>query len=187
MKELITFGLWTIAIASQKIDPAVEAEVQGRVAEVQGWAADPTIVAAVLEADGNLRSMDEIEEIDRDWQAATGVTDFMRTLINHPASERLRELRSSDPALQEIFATDQLGALVAATNKTSDFYQGDEEKFHEAFAEGKGGIHIGKLALDESIQSYSIPIGVPVLDQGKAIGVLVATLNVQKLKRKRGR
>ena len=79
---------------------------------------------------------------------------------------------------------DAVGANVAITNKTSDFYQGDEVQYLEAFNQGKGGVHIGQLSLDESIHSYSIHVGVPVLDQGKPVGVLLAAVNVEKLKHK---
>jgi hypothetical protein len=127
--------------------------------------------------------MDEIESINREWEKATGVTEFMRSLIEHPAARRLKELRSSSPEIQEAFLTDALGANVAITNKTSDFYQGDEVQYLEAFDQGRGGVHIGEISLDESIHSYSIHVGVPVLDQGKPIGVLLAAVNVEKLKR----
>jgi hypothetical protein len=167
-----------------KLDPALAAQVQTRVSVVREWAADPIVVQAAREANAHPRSMDEIETIDREWGEATGVTPFMRTLIDHPAARRLKELRASSPEIQEAFLTDALGANVAITNKTSDFYQGDEIQYVEAFNQGKGGVHIGELSLDESIQTYSIHVGVPVLDQGKPVGVLLAAVNVEKLKRK---
>jgi len=166
-----------------KLDPALQADVEARVAVVRTWAADPIVVQAVREANASPRSMDEIETLNREWEEATGVTEFMRTLIDHPAAQRLKELRSSNPEIQEAFLTDAIGANVAITNKTSDFYQGDEVQYLEAFNQGKGGVHIGDLSLDESIHSYSIHLGVPVLDQGKPIGVLLAAVNVEKLKR----
>ena len=131
--------------------------------------------------------MDEIETLNREWEAATGVTQFMRALIDHPAARRLKELRSSSPEIQEAFLTNALGANVAITNKTSDFYQGDEVQYLEAFNQGKGGVHIGELSLDGSIHSYSVHVGVPVLHHGKPIGVLLAAVNVEKLKRLEGK
>jgi len=169
--------------AGPKLDPAMQAQVEARVSVVQQWAADPIVVQAVREANESARSMDEIEALNREWEKSTGVTEFMRSLIEHPAARRLKELRSSSPEIQEAFLTDSLGANVAITNKTSDFYQGDEVQYLEAFNQGKGGVHVGELSLDESIHSYSIHVGVPVLDQGKPIGVLLAAVNVEKLKR----
>jgi hypothetical protein len=174
----------SLAPAGPKLDPALSAQVEERISVVREWAADPILVQAVREANSNGRSMAEIQTINREWEDATGVTTFMRTLIDHPAARRLKELRSSTPEIQEAFLTDALGANVAITNKTSDFFQGDELQYLDAFNDGKGGVHIGELSLDESIQQYSIHVGVPVLDQGKPIGVLLAAVNVEKLKRK---
>jgi hypothetical protein len=165
------------------LDPALRSEIEARIAIVRGWAADPVVVEAVRAANENPRPMSEIQAIDETWQETFGVDDFMHTIIDHPAAMRLKELRKSNPELQEAFATDCLGALVAATNKTSDFYQGDEEKFTEAFVNGEGGVHMGTLARDESIQAYAVPIGVPIMDEDRVIGVLVVTVNVEKLQK----
>lgn len=170
------------ALAAPAIDPELLAEVEARVPIIEAWAADPALVDAVREANRHLRSMTEILRIDEEWVATRGVDDFMRSIIEHPAARRLRELREAHPELQEAFVTDRLGANIASTNKTSDFYQGDEDKFREAFNEGKGGVHVGELAKDESIQSFSVPVGVPVLDGEEVVGVLVVTVNVEKLK-----
>ncbi len=174
----------SLAAAGPKLDPALSAQVEERVSVVRDWAADPILVQAVREANAHERSMSEVQKLNREWEEATGVTPFMRSLIDHPAARRLKELRSSSPEIQEAFLTDAIGANVAITNKTSDFYQGDEPQYLEAFNRGKGGVHIGELSLDESIQTYSIHVGVPVLDEGKPIGVLLAAVNVEKLKSK---
>jgi len=180
---IIVAALPALATESQKLDAALEAEIRARVDVAQSWAADRAIVRAVREANETPRTMTEIEAIDAKWIETVGVDEFMRGIIDHPAAERLRELRASHPALREAILTDRLGANVASTNKTSDFYQGDEEKFREAFNDAKGGVYVGSIYRDESIQSYSVPIGVPVLDEGRVIGVLVITLSVEKLKR----
>lgn len=184
MYPTIVSGLLVLAASASapKLDPALESKVRSRVVIAKEWASDPVVLEAVKRANARPRSLDEIAEIDAKWQATHGVDDFIRSLIDHPAAERLRERRASHPELQEAFGTDALGANVFCTNKTSDFYQGDEEKFADAFASGRGGVHVGELVRDESIQSYSISLGVPVLDGGLAIGVLVVTVNVEKLK-----
>lgn len=180
----VLLAVTAVPPGSAKLDPEMRAQVEARVAIVQQWASDPIVVQAVRDANANPRTLEEIEAIDREWERAPGVSPFMRALIDHPAAQRLRELRESSPEIQEAFLTDALGANVAITNKTSDFYQGDETQYLEAFSQGKGGVHIGELSLDESIHSYCVHVGVPVLDRGKPIGVLLAAVNVEKLKRK---
>ena len=186
MQPHIAFVLLALAstppAAGPKLDPALQAEVEARLATVREWASDPIVLQAVRDANANPRTREEIDAIDKEWTAATGVTSFMRSLIEHPAARRLKELRSASPEIQEAFLTDAVGANVAITNKTSDFFQGDEVQYLEAFDQGKGGQHVGELARDESISSYSIHVGVPVLDEGKPIGVLLAAINVEKLK-----
>jgi hypothetical protein len=180
---LYTILLFALA-AGPKLDPETRAAVEGRLEVLRTWASDPIVVQAVRNANAHPRTKEEIEALDRAWEESTGVTPFMRTLIDHPASERLKELRTASPEIQEAFLTDAVGANVAITNKTSDFFQGDEEQYLDAFNRGKGGTHVGELSLDESIHSYSVHIGVPVLDGGKPIGVLLAAVNVEKLRRR---
>jgi hypothetical protein len=168
--------------AGPKLNPATRAAVEARLEVLRTWAMDPIVVQAARNANAHPRPEEEIEALNREWEDSTGVTPFMRTLIEHPAARRLKELRTSSPEIQEAFLTDALGSNVAITNKTSDFFQGDEEQYQDAFNGGKGGVHIGELSLDESIHSYSVHIGVPVLDGGKAIGVLLAAVNVEKLR-----
>ncbi|GMR22774.1 MAG: hypothetical protein BMS9Abin37_1147 [Acidobacteriota bacterium] len=182
MHRMLILAVLSSAPALQKADPALEAEVEARITIVERWASDPIVVRAVREANEKLRSMSEIELIDTRWQETRGVDDFIRSIIDHPAAKRLRELRASNPELQEAFLTDRLGANVAATNKTSDFYQGDEAKFADAYHNGAGSVHLGKIALVESFQAFSVQIGVPVMDEGRAIGILVVTVNAEKLK-----
>ena len=40
--------------------------------------------------------MTEIARIDIEWQGATGVSTFMRSLIDHPAAARLLELMHAE-------------------------------------------------------------------------------------------
>jgi hypothetical protein len=179
-----TILLLVAVAAGPKLDPETRTAVEARIEVLRTWASDPIVVQAVRTANAHPRSKEEIDALDRAWEESTSVTSFMRTLIEHPAAQRLKELRTSSPELQEAFLTDALGANVAITNKTSDFFQGDEPQYLDAFNGGKGGMHVGELSLDESIHSYSVHIGVPVLDGGKAIGVLLAAVNVEKLRRR---
>jgi hypothetical protein len=58
------------------------------------------------------------------------------------------------------------------TNKTSDYWQGDEAKFQKSFNGGAGQVHVGDVKFDESAQVYQVQISVPVTDGVKAIGAI---------------
>ena len=57
----------------------------------------------------------------------------MKALMNNSAAKELLKFESSKPYFTEVFLMDNQGANVAMTNKTSDYWQGDEAKFIESF------------------------------------------------------
>ena len=179
---LAILALTTVgASAEPKLDASLRREVENRVAIVHEWAADPIVVEAVRVANRDLRTLAEIREIDAEWRNHVGVSKFMRKIMTHPASERLRELRTVHPELKESIVTDRLGANVAVTNRTSDFYQGDEEKFLAVYHRGPGAVYLSEVHRDESIQAISIQISVPVVFENESIGVLSVTVNLEKM------
>jgi len=159
----------------------VPPEVQKVIPIVKAWGEDPALVAAVRERNAQSTSLTDVQAKDREWQAATGVTPFMESLIKNAAGTRLVELETSSPWYFEVFLMDQLGANVAMTNKTSDYWQGDEAKFTESFKNGVGAVHVSEAKFDESAQAYLIQVSVPVMDEGKAIGALTVGVNLDEL------
>ena len=107
----------------------------------------------------------------------------MSLLMSNAAAAELRKLESSKPYFNEIFIMDNQGANVAMTNKTSDYWQGDEAKFTQAFAKGRGAIHYGEVSFDTSAQAYLIQVSVPIIDGTRAIGVLTAGINLDLLEK----
>lgn len=78
---------------------------------------------------------------------------------------------------------DNQGAIVAMTNKTSDYWQGDEAKFQKSFNGGEGAINIGKEKFDDSAQAYLVQVSIPILDGDKAVGALTIGVNLGKLQK----
>ena len=76
-------------------------------------------------------------------------------------------------SFNEAFLTDNQGANVAAFPATSDYWQGDEEKWTASFQNGNGVLFIGPLEQDESTQTLAVQVSAPVFDRGRTVGVLV--------------
>jgi hypothetical protein len=191
MKKTATYFLLFIAVLAcaypstaleQRIDPRVREEVDKRLKVFRKWAADPILVQTIRKANARPQSSEIIKDIDEKWQSTSGIDEFMRSLLENSCAERLRSYRSGLPEIAEAFVTDRTGANIAMTNKTSDYWQGDETKFTKAFS-GGGAHHIDPVSFDESIQAYAVQIALPVMASGEAIGVLVLTLNLEKLER----
>lgn len=155
--------------------------VERIVDSLQEWGKDPDIVEFVKEHNKKGLTLVVIKERDKEWKHAKNLSRFMTDLMQNKAAKRLLELEKSKPYYAELFLMGSKGENIAMTNKTTDYWQGDEEKFTYSFNQGKGDVYIGNVEFDESVQAYLIQVSVPVMDQDKAIGAITVGLSVDKI------
>ncbi len=149
--------------------------------ELAALAADPVLVGAISAQNAKRVSLDEIKAADKRWMDTAGVVDFMKAIIDSPAGTQLRAWRQKRAYVSEIIVMDNQGANVAVTEKTSDYWQGDEKKFTESFKDG-GVAFVDKVKFDDSTQTYSVQVSVPVRDAaGACIGVICFGLDIENL------
>jgi hypothetical protein len=163
---------------------AIAKEVKDVVPEVVQVAADPVIVKAVKEQNAQGLTLAKIQEIDKSWMETTDAkkepTEFMKSIASNTAAKELA--KREKPYMVEFILTDNQGANVAITGMTSDYWQGDEPKFSNAFANGKGEIYIARPQKDKSTGEVISQVSVPVMSDGKAIGTLTVGIRPEKLK-----
>jgi GAF domain-containing protein/HAMP domain-containing protein len=123
----------------------------------------------------------DILALDEIWINAEGVNSLIDLTLNNPTSTNLRNFQAVAPDHVEIFVTDLYGANIAATNRTSDYYQADEEWWQNTFNNGEGAIYIGQPEFDESSQTYALILAVPIYDRQNVIGILRSTLQANYL------
>lgn len=143
---------------------------------------DPVIVEAVKAQNAKGTSLDKIKEMDKTWMATPGVNDFMKSLMANACAGKIKSIKASAPYYAEIFVMDNKGANVCMTDKTSDYWQGDEAKWTKSFNNGSGGTDIGDVKFDDSTQAYLVQISFPVKDGGKVIGAVTVGVNIEKVK-----
>ena len=142
---------------------------------------DAVIVKAVTDQNARGASLDDIKKIDETWRKTAGTSDFMKKLINSECAPRLKSIIEKHPFIVEVFVMDNQGANVAMNDKTSDYWQGDEAKFTESFAGGKGAVFVDDVEFDDSSQSYLVQISVPVRKDGVAVGAITFGVDVDKV------
>ena len=153
--------------------PAKQKELLSRYAEtVSRWAMIQRVVQAVVERNERPLSAERMAEIDRAWQAGGNPNGLANELARNECAQVLQALLGGNPGYAEAYVSDQYGALVCMTSRTSDFYQGDEESWRRAYAGGAGGIFVSASGRDESTGLDLVKISVPVLHEGRAVGVL---------------
>lgn len=142
---------------------------------------NPVIVKAIQEQNSKNVSLDQIKEMDDKWKATPGIDGFMQAILDSECSKELSKLLNAESFYAEIFAMDNQGANVCMTDKTSDYWQGDEDKFKNSFADGAGAVFVDDVEYDESSQAYLVQVSVPVKDNGKVIGAITFGINIDKI------
>ena len=148
--------------------------IKDKIAGVKKMSSHSLIVKAVKEQNAKSITMADIKMRDTDWKASKELTPFKVSLQKTPVGYYLkRKVELNKSIYSEAFLTDNQGANVTAFPATSDYWQGDEDKWSKSFNSGNGKIYIGEVELDESSGSYATQISAPVISDGVTIGVLV--------------
>ncbi|MBF0610175.1 MAG: hypothetical protein G8345_00075 [Magnetococcales bacterium] len=142
--------------------------------------ADPVLVHAVKEENSKNKTLDSIKQADEEWMKVKGVNDFMKSFMNNPCAERLKKLKAEYPFISETFVMDNQGANVCMSDKTSDYWQGDEPKWQKSFNGGKGAVFIDKVKFDQSSQAYLVQVSLPIKDGDATIGAITIGIDVDK-------
>lgn len=165
---------------ANEFEPALRALAEQKIMEI---ASDPAIVAAIQARNSETGGMAEAAVIDLDnkWRAEVGGNDTptITPVLQGDVADMLRDVRDESEGLfTEIFVMDMVGLNVAASDTTSDYWQGDEAKWQQTYGAGAGAIHISEVELDESTQSYQSQISVAITDPATNATIGAATFGV---------
>jgi len=170
--------LTTVVFAAEKAPQKVIDLAKSTLA---AYGTDAVIVKAVKAENAKNKSLADIKAMDERWRNTPGIVNYMKEFMTSECGNRLKAIINSKAYFAEIFVMDNQGANVAMTDKTSDYWQGDEEKFIQSFKNGQGGIHISDVEFDDSTQLYIVQVSVPVKDGAKVIGAITFGIDVDNL------
>jgi serine phosphatase RsbU (regulator of sigma subunit) len=161
---------------------------------LQTWlAADPALMEFVSTRNRELeqRAPDEVASetimLDEVWPSLTPSDGRLSAVLANPGAESLQRFGSLHPEVAEVLVTDVQGRLIAATNKSSDYNQADEEWWRKGAALGKRGRWTDVLRFDASSRVFSLDVVVPLHDDGALAGVVKMSMDVSSLFKKLGR
>lgn len=179
-----TAALYTPAFASE-FEPAMQAFLE---TQISAWAQSDVIVDAIVAQNATNGALDEpqIIAMDEVWRAEVGTasTPTISPVLDHPAAAFLREqVAASGGTITEVFIMDMVGLNVAASDVTSDMWQGDEAKFTATYSVGADAVHFGDVEFDESTQSFQAQISLTIVDPatGAPIGAMTVGVNADAL------
>jgi len=156
--------------------------------EVRSLASDPRVVAAVRmqnQQNAGLGQAD-IDRLDKQWRAETaaGNRPLIDKVLANELSQFLGEFKNERRGMYtEIFVMDGKGLNAGQSDVTSDYWQGDEDKWQKTYNAGAGSVLIDEVEFDESTQTFQSQVSLPVVDSGsgEVVGAVTVGVNVDLL------
>ncbi len=160
--------------------------VESKLLIAKKLARSPVIIRAVQRQNNTQLSLAVIKERDKQWVNSSPNSTFKIAMQNTAVGNVIKlYLKAKTDIFNEIFLTDNQGANVTAYPATTDYWQGDENKFIKSFNSGSGIPYVGDIQFDKSTQTYAAHISVPVINKGKTIGVLIFGIRLSHAKQVR--
>ncbi|MCJ7500948.1 hypothetical protein MUP29_11915 [bacterium] len=142
---------------------------------------DKTIVKAVKEQNKKGMTLKDIQMTDSVWRGILeGTIAIQDNMMVSDCAKAAKAIVDSHDYLFEAFITDDQGANVCMTDKTGDYWQGDEAKFVKAFNGGIGAVLVSEVEKDGDMNVSQV--SVPVMSKGRAIGTITFGVNADKVK-----
>ncbi|MDI9244504.1 transporter substrate-binding domain-containing protein [Marinobacter sp. CHS3-4] len=167
------------------LDAAESAQIRGRAYDLfQSLEKRISLPDAIAEGP-QTSSLAEILNLDAQWQVLAPDThsNMARRVAETPASTVLRNWQEEQGSLvTEVMLTNSIGALVAMSQLTSDFWQGDEPKFESHIRTETRNLYVSPIRYDASTGRFQVTVSLPILVKGRwiPVGVLAIGLDAEK-------
>lgn len=157
---------------AQEHDANVQPHLKCLSTQVSEFAKDPVIIAGVNNYNS---SPPNPQKLDQLWPTLQPGDQYLDGIINNAAANAMREWIKRISIQGEGLLIGRNGGLVAATEKTTDFWQGDEAQFLDAIGLPEDRVYVQAEMLDESTHLMLIKMSSPIYNprSQQAIGVLV--------------
>ncbi len=186
-----SIGENSVTLAQQAID-SVDRIIYRRIERWQSYIdSRPRIIELLNQSNQTFQDMDNRQEViaerDNQWIFATNdeMITYMSEWTDEQLSQNLRdvvdfyETQYDYKLFPEVFITNKFGLNIAQTNRTTDYYQADEDWWQQT---KNNGLFIIDADYDESAGMYSLGLCIRIDDeQGNFLGVIKIILNLQEI------
>ena len=151
-------------------------------------AQDPSIVSAIAAQNLETASLTQadIDKLDKEWRAETKTADkpLIAKIEGRPVSAYLANtVQQGHGLITEIIVMDDKGLNVGVSSTTSDYWQGDEDKWAKTFEVGPDAIFVDDIERDESTQMLQAQVSFTIVDPAThaAIGAITFGINMDQV------
>jgi len=189
-KNIVNFSSVVVKDLMEKVDATIYQRIQQLKVYSFSLEKEDLLLSSNRDFDLMEDTMKYIKRHDHQWisKPQEEITHFMQSIMENELSLNMKhdfELKSfydnylGYPVYLETFLTNKYGANVAQTEKTSDYYQGDEKWWQQAREEG---LYVSDVEYDQSVGRYSISIAIRVEGEpGNFMGVVKTVVNMDEI------
>jgi hypothetical protein len=161
------------------------------VAELRAMMVSRVALISLAAQNERLAGMDaaKIDELDKQWRAETesDAQPLIAQLMGNPLSSYLiRKKAESNGLFAEMFVFDALGMNVGQSSVTSDYWQGDEDKYLKTFAVGPDAVFVDEIEHNDETRQNRRQVSFAIVDpeSGALIGGATVEINIDELERR---
>lgn len=185
------FALFISHVQAQSPEPDIRQLITPTVLAEMKQIIDSDIVRISIDSQNSKLqkpSSEEIDKLDKQWRAEREVEDkpLIAATLSNPLSVYLARVQGRSLGLYaEIFVMDKNGLNVGQSTVTSDFWQGDEDKFQKTYDVAEDALFIDKPEWDEDTKIWRGQVSFTVNDHNnKKIGAITVEVNLTELERR---
>jgi hypothetical protein len=153
--------------------------------EIKALANKPEVIEAVKASNARQLGKERIMELDEKWIKLKGRLPEADQIMNSKVSALLTAAMNKQSYFKEAILTGNQGETVAMNMVTTDYWQGDEEKFTAIFDTNlpsrKPDSHISRARWDDSTKAMIAKVSVPVYDGDYMIGTLTVGVDLKRV------
>ncbi|WP_374313080.1 hypothetical protein [Dongia sp.] len=171
-------------ISADIITPDVIKDMRERIVQ-------PVTIMSILAANKVHTGIDQgaIDKMDEAWKTEAKSDDqpFIAEILSSPLSNYLLYIQASSAGLfTEIFVMDKFGLNVGQSSVTSDYWQGDEDKYQKTFAVGPDAVFVDEPEFDDKTKTWRTQVDFTVVDPetNQSIGAVTVEFNLTELQRR---
>lgn len=157
-------------------------------ANIRAWVEEPIIIAALKNQNALHAHLTqaEIDALDATWRSefASNTRPLIEAVIGNPLSQFLKDRQiASGGVITEIFVIDAKGLSVGESEVSSDYWQGDEQKWQKTYLTGSSVLFVDAVEEDESTQTLQSQASLTVFDPqtGQRLGAITIGINLDAL------
>jgi len=136
------------------------------------------------------RDAEQIRTLDDQWRKETeaAAKPLISATLSNPLSAYLTRIQAhSNGLFTEIFVMDNKGLNVGQSSISSDYWQGDEDKWQKTYSAGTGAIFVDAPEYDADLRAWLVQVNLSVDDPKlrAPIGAATFQVNLSELQRRR--